>query len=92
MEAIQQDTINSMLLWTIAATVSMLLLVLAGITLSARSFTQLLALIRYLGSLVEVQLKANLPVQTSSSQETESDTPSSLPEDTPITPENRQSS
>lgn len=91
MEVFQQADLNAMLLWIIAATVSMLLLVLAGVVLSARAFTQLAELIRFLGSLVAQLHTGGQQVQTTSLPEKESDTPSSHPDVTPTTWESPKS-
>jgi hypothetical protein len=91
MEMLQSGDSSTILLWIIAVTLSMLLLVLAGIVLSGRAFTQLVELIRFLGSQAVAQRRADQRQPTTSLAEPESDTPSSLPEDTPTTWESPKS-
>lgn len=63
------------------------LLIVAGMVLSARSYTQLQESTRFLGSWVLQILRANQQAQTPSSGATDSDTTSALITDTPTMPE-----
>jgi hypothetical protein len=74
---------------TIAATLILAILVMAGLVLSAHSFTQLAELIRFIGSLVVQQHQETRQVVTTSSTATEQDTDSDDLADTRTTPENQ---
>lgn len=78
---------DTILLLTIAAVTMLAILVLGGLVLSARSYTALLDLVRYLGSLV-AQLQAVHPqVPTTSLTKTEPGTHSVPQGSTPIMPD-----
>lgn len=79
-------------LLTLALALILAVLVIAGLTLGARAFTQLLELTHFIGSLAAAYLQGSRPVPTISSEGTESDSSSPDPSGTPITPASVDSS